>query len=75
MQPKFSRLEKELTETPPADYATTMDKLKAPDSWDVPGIIADVTARLSESGDGEAMAVIDYLVFRIKNHDTKLGAT
>ena len=44
-------------------YAITMDRLNHPESWDVPGIIADVKKRLLEEGDGEAAAVIDSLVF------------
>lgn len=48
-------------------YAETMDKLSDSRSWDVPGLIADVAERLKESGDGEAMAVIDHLLFRIRD--------
>ena len=49
------------------DYAETMDCLRNPDDWDVPSIIADVTQNLMHDGNGKAAAVIDTLVFRMKD--------
>ena len=52
----------------PANYAETMDKLKDPNGWDVPGLIADVSERLRrETIDGELLAVVDTLVFRMQD--------
>lgn len=51
----------------PTGYAETMDKLRRPDNWDVPGVIADISDDLRRSTDcGAALAVIDTLVFRMK---------
>lgn len=52
----------------PTGYAETMDKLKRPDDWDIPGIIADASERLRrESDDGETLAVLDTLTFRMRD--------
>ena len=52
----------------PTGYAETMDKLKDPKRWDVPGVIADVAEDLRRSTDcGEALAVIDTLLFRMQD--------
>lgn len=49
------------------DYAETMDRLKDPEGWDIPGIIADAAERVRVSTDeGSVLAVIDTLVFRIR---------
>lgn len=54
--------------TVPEDYAEMMDKLNhPPDDWDVPGLIADVSERVRELGDGATLAVIDTLCFRMKD--------
>ena len=51
----------------PSGYAETMDKLKRPDNWDVPGVISDVAEDLRcYSDNGSALAVIDTLCFRMK---------
>ena len=50
----------------PEGYAEMMDRLANPDCWDVPGLIADTCERLRrESIDGEMLAVIDTLAFRM----------
>ena len=49
------------------DYAEMMDKLRNPKDWDVPGTIADVTQLLMSHGNGQAAAVIDTLMFRMRD--------
>lgn len=50
----------------PEGYAEMMNRLANPDCWDVPGLIADTSERLRrESIDGEMLAVIDTLAFRM----------
>lgn len=50
----------------PEGYAEMMDRLGNPDCWDVPGLISDTAERLRrESIDGEMLAVIDTLTFRM----------
>lgn len=54
--------------TLPSGYAETMDKLKDPSRWDIPGVIADVAEDLRRHSDnGAALAVIDTLSFRMKD--------
>lgn len=51
-------------------YAITMDQLNDPQSWDVPGIIADISQRMLEHEDGAAAAAcIDNLCFAIQKID------
>lgn len=54
-------------------YAEMMDKLKRPQDWDVPGLIADITLKLQEQGDTESMAVIDTLLFLLRKIHDDLG--
>lgn len=42
----------------------TIEKLSRPDAWDVVGLIQDVEKRLEDSGDGEAGAVVGWLLSR-----------
>lgn len=54
----------------PAGYAETMDSLKRPRDWDVPGMIADVCEHLRREIDvphGQVLAVIDTLMFRMRD--------
>jgi hypothetical protein len=49
------------------DYAETMNCLRNPDDWDVPSIISDVSQNLMHDGNGKAAAVIDTLMFRMRD--------
>lgn len=52
----------------PPGYAEMMDKLKDPKGYDVPGLISDVAERVRRDyEDGEVLAVIDTLCFRMKD--------
>lgn len=47
-----------------------MDALKRPDDWDVPGMIADIAENIRRDNyvpPGQVLAVIDTLVFRMKD--------
>jgi hypothetical protein len=48
-------------------YAEMMDKLRSPDDWDVPGIIAETAQDLMNCDNPEAAAVIDTLTFRVRD--------
>jgi hypothetical protein len=52
----------------PAGYAETMDCMNQPKSWDVPGMIADMAENLRrghEVPDGQLLAALDWMTFRI----------
>ena len=49
------------------DYAEMMDKLRNPKDWDVPAVIDDVTQDLMNQDNGQAAAVIDTLMFRMRD--------
>lgn len=50
-------------------YEKTVEKLHDFGSWDVQGLIADVSKRLKDDGDEEASAVIDSLILTIQDID------
>lgn len=51
-------------------YAVTMDQLQHPESWDVPGVIADIKmAMLRHEGGAAAAACIDTLRLAIRKID------
>ena len=60
----------DIIEVVPRGYAETMDALNRPKDWDVPGMIADICENLRRENDvphGQVLAVIDTLVFRMKD--------
>ena len=53
----------------PAGYAETMDCVNQPDSWDVPGMIADMAEYLRQGLEvppGQLLAALDWMTFRLK---------
>ena len=53
----------------PAGYADTLDCMNQPQSWDVPGMIADMAENLrrgNEVAEGQLLAALDWMVFRLK---------
>lgn len=51
-------------------WAVTMDQLNHPESWDVPGVIADISQKALASEDGAAAAAcIDNLHFAMREID------
>jgi hypothetical protein len=53
----------------PRGYAATLDCLNQPDSWDVPGMIADMAENLRKENDvplGQLLAAIDWMTFRLR---------
>ena len=53
----------------PAGYAETLDCMNQPQSWDVHGMIADMAEyirRGNEVPEGQLLAALDWLTFRLK---------
>jgi hypothetical protein len=53
----------------PAGYAETLDCMNQPRSWDVPGMIADMAEyirRGNEVPDGQVLAALDWMTFRLR---------
>ena len=59
----------------PSGYATTLDCLNQPEAWDVPGMIADIAENLrvgNDVPDGQLLAAIDWMMFRLRESATAL---
>ena len=53
----------------PAGYAETLDCMNEPRDWDVPGMIADLAENLrrgNEVADGQLLAALDWMTFRLR---------
>lgn len=53
----------------PVGYAETIDCMNQPKSWDVPGMIADMAENLrrgNEVAEGQVLAALDWMTFRLK---------
>ena len=53
----------------PAGYAVTLDCMNQPKSWDVPGMIADMSENIrrgNEVAEGQLLAALDWMTFRLR---------
>lgn len=53
----------------PVGYAVTLECMNQPKSWDVPGMIADMAENLrrgNEVAEGQLLAALDWMTFRLK---------
>ena len=53
----------------PAGYAVTLECMNNPMSWDIPGMIADMAENIrrgNEVAEGQLLAALDWMTFRLK---------
>lgn len=51
-------------------YAETIGKLRRPDAWDTEVVMADIR---QEIRDAEVLAMVDYLLERVRRHESLLA--
>lgn len=59
---------RELGDVVPVGYSETIDCMNKPQSWDVPGIIADMAEHLrvgNKVPSGQLLAALDWMTFRL----------
>ena len=68
---------RELGDVTPAGYSETIDRMNQPQSWDVPGMIADMAEYLrvgNEVPAGQLLAALDWMTFRLRECRSVLAA-